>query len=196
MENIVEEFTFKSTSRVYTAHYPYAKKDKHKIITDVNNSITASAPNNQNYRTSWLWGLSSASANNLILWIDSTFKKIFAQDESDTAYNINSFYIAECWANTYTTDGYAMMHNHFPYTYSFLYYLNAPKNSSPTFFDGLGEILPEEGKCIFFPSSMAHAVPTCNIDNRMTIAGNILYSGPINHNIGGGDHEKWNLINE
>ena len=190
----IEEITFKSTSRIYICRFPDANKHKTSIIKSINNSLTGVVPNNQNFRTMWKWGLNCKESQELLTWIQNTFQSIF--HDSSVGYNPKSLYISDCWANKYDTNSYAVPHNHFPYLYSFIYYVNIPNSNESTFFDGLGNIPAEEGKCIFFPSSVIHSVSTTTVNNRITIAGNICYAGSLDHKIGGGNFERWNNNNE
>tara|TARA_Y100000361_G_C11005508_1_gene261592 strand:+ start:99 stop:632 length:534 start_codon:yes stop_codon:yes gene_type:complete len=55
-----------------------------------------------------------------------------------------------------------------------VYFVNAPKGSSPLVFPTSGtKIKAEPGKLVLFPASLHHKVPVNKCDNRVTIASNI-----------------------
>ena len=66
-------------------------------------------------------------------------------------------------------------HDHLFYaTYTFVYFVNTPKGSSPLTFTTSGKkIKAESGKLVLFPSSLRHKVSSNKCDNRVTIASNI-----------------------
>ena len=50
-------------------------------------------------------------------------------------FNINAFKLVHCWGVTYNKGDGVESHNHFPYTISFVYYVNTPEGSSPLMLD-------------------------------------------------------------
>ena len=59
-------------------------------------------------------------------------------------------------------------------TLAFVYFVNAPKGSSPLIFTTSGKkIKAEPGKLVLFPGPLLHKVPVNKCDNRVTIASNI-----------------------
>ena len=72
----------------------------------------------------------------LLTWIRDSLpgmSKKFASDKPEEFYgfNINGFEIAECWGVLYNKGESVVSHNHFPYTLSFVYYVNTPEGYSP-----------------------------------------------------------------
>ena len=89
-------------------------------------------------------------------------------------FNIDAFKLVLCWSVFYNKGDCVEKHNHFPYSLSFCYYINKPEGSSPLIVDN--EVVNvKEGQIVFFPSNTFHSVPTCDIDGRCGIAGNIMY---------------------
>ena len=89
-------------------------------------------------------------------------------------FNIDAFKLVHCWSVFYNKGDCVEKHNHFPYSLSFCYYINTPEGSSPLIVDN--EVVNvKEGQIVFFPSNTFHSVPTCDIDGRCGIAGNIMY---------------------
>ena len=78
------------------------------------------------------------------------------------------------WISKYGHRDFTISHNHRPSSYSFVYFVNCPKGSSPLIFTTSGKrIKPEEGKVIIFPGNVFHHVPKNRCDNRIVLAGNM-----------------------
>ena len=68
-------------------------------------------------------------------------------------------------------------HHLFCATYTFVYFVNTPKGSSPLTFTTSGKkIKAESGKLVLFPPSLRHKDSSNKCDNRVTIASNITIS--------------------
>ena len=79
----------------------------------------------------------------------------------------------ENWFARYNKGDYAIPHDHMPFTFSYVFFINSPKGSSPLVFTNSGkEVEPDEGKLVVFPSVLGHHVPKNNCDNRIILAGN------------------------
>ena len=115
----------------------------------------------------------------LLTWIRDSLpemSKKFASDKSEEyyGYNINAFEIIECWGVLYNKGESVVSHTHFPYTLSFVYYVNTPEGYSPLTLSG-HEIDIKEGQCIFFHPHLYHSVSPTQSNGRCVISGNILY---------------------
>ena len=79
------------------------------------------------------------------------------------------------WAARLDKGQQTLEHDHLFYaTFAFVYFVNAPKGSSPLIFTTSGKkIKAEPGKIVIFPASLRHKVPINKCDNRVTIASNI-----------------------
>ena len=83
-------------------------------------------------------------------------------------------YNIDAWVAKYSQGDYAIEHDHIPYAFSYVYFVNTPKGSSPLVFSTSGKrIKAEEGKVIIFPGALRHHVPKNRCDGRVTIAGNV-----------------------
>ena len=98
------------------------------------------------------------------------------------------FVLDECWGAVYHKGQTSVPHNHFPFTISFVYFVQIPEGSSPLIFDESHKwnmekeitekhiIMPKTGKLVIFPSDCKHSVPPSVIDEeRIVIAGNLFY---------------------
>ena len=81
------------------------------------------------------------------------------------------------WLARYSKGEYAVSHHHYPFPFSFVYFIHSPKGSSPLIFSHSGKkIKSEEGKVVIFPGNLKHEVPKCKIHGRMTLAGNFYFN--------------------
>ena len=91
-------------------------------------------------------------------------------------FNIDSFKLVHCWSVLYNKGDGVEKHNHYPYSLSFCYYVNVPEGSSPLILED-NVIDVKEGEVIFFLGSAYHSVPSCDVDGRCVLVGNVLYVG-------------------
>ena len=82
--------------------------------------------------------------------------------------------IEEFWIANYGQGDFTVNHHHHPCLYSFVYFVQSPKGSSPLVFTTSGRrIKPDEGKLVLFPASVLHHVPKNRCDDRIVLAGNL-----------------------
>ena len=81
------------------------------------------------------------------------------------------------WAAILDKGQQTLEHDHlYVASHAFVYFVNAPKGSSPLVFPTSGtRIKAEPGKLVLFPATLRHKVPTNKCDNRITIASNISF---------------------
>ena len=85
-------------------------------------------------------------------------------------------YLSDLWGQYYNKGDFQDVHNHNPAHWSFVYYVNAPKGSSPLVFTTSGKkIKPEAGKVVIFESRLNHKVPSNKCNDRCVISGNFIY---------------------
>tara|TARA_R100000329_G_C7542364_1_gene191519 strand:+ start:75 stop:599 length:525 start_codon:yes stop_codon:yes gene_type:complete len=81
------------------------------------------------------------------------------------------------WAMIYNHGSFQAAHHHDPAHWSFVYYVNTPKGSSPFIFEESNKkIKPKEGDVILFPAWINHRVPPNKCEGRTTIVGNFYWS--------------------
>tara|TARA_B100000405_G_C16533419_1_gene355624 strand:+ start:67 stop:639 length:573 start_codon:yes stop_codon:yes gene_type:complete len=121
----------------------------------------------------------------LLDWIDSIMVESVEEMSrwTNSAYNESpessrKFDIADYWGMNYDQGGGAILHNHWPYSISFGYYLRTPEGSSPLVIEG-NPIQVTEGRLILFSGHQSHEVPDSEVNGRCMIAGNVLYRGVI-----------------
>ena len=86
----------------------------------------------------------------------------------------------ECWGASYGKGEYTNNHNHWPALWSWCYYLQVPKGSSPLVFSEAGIMFePKVGDLVLFDGQAQHSVPPCDCEEkRVMIAGNIVAVSP------------------
>ena len=93
------------------------------------------------------------------------------------SYSNIKYYTRSCWGAVYGEGEETKEHNHWPYLWSWCYYVKAPEGSSPLVFPETKPVIcfePEEGDLILFSSLARHSVPPCKCkEKRIMIAGNI-----------------------
>jgi len=116
-------------------------------------------------------------------WIESVMVDAVEQFSkyTNSAYNespedTKKFKLADWWGMMYDEGGGTVLHNHFPYSISFGYYISAPEGSSPLVIEDQ-EIQVTEGRLILFGGHQSHEVPESMVAGRCMNAGNISYRG-------------------
>ena len=86
----------------------------------------------------------------------------------------------ECWGASYGKGELTKNHNHWPALWSWCYYLQVPKGSSPLVFSEAGIMFePKVGDLVLFDGQAQHSVPPCDCEEkRVMIAGNIVAVSP------------------
>ena len=89
-------------------------------------------------------------------------------------YREIKFVMYNGWIAKYKEGEDTLSHNHIPASFSFVYFVQCPKGSSPLIFTTSGKrIKAEEGKVVIFPGNMSHYVPKNKCDGRVVVAGNV-----------------------
>ena len=95
--------------------------------------------------------------------------------------------IANCWGALYTKGEHTIEHHHWPFTWSFTYYVRVSPNTAPLVFHNIFNpqlkeyqqlhIYPKKGDLFIFPSLVRHSVPKQESDEeRIMVSGNIWYN--------------------
>jgi hypothetical protein len=160
----------KEKLRVSEYDYPFAHSlnpTLHKIICDL--------PDVQNRRTSLQakmtsWNTDIKEFKIITEWVSNLLYRDFLKFKSE------KIKCSEVWGALYNKNDHATIHNHEPSYFSFVYYVNVPRNSAPLIFANSGyRIKPVSGKLVIFDSKLYHKVPKNRSENRSLIAGNFVY---------------------
>jgi len=124
-------------------------------------------------------------ATNYAAGVNAELKRPWKPEELDKApsmnFNMERFYLAECWGVVYKEGQGVITHNHFPYCLSFSYNVYDPKGAAPLVLDVQGGkqkiIKAKEGVATFFLASQFHKVQPKDQEakDRCTLVGNIGY---------------------
>ena len=101
--------------------------------------------------------------------------EIWVKQILEAKLHVPTYFNFSTWAARLNKGQQTLEHDHLFYsTFAFVYFVNAPKGSSPLVFTTSGKkIKAEPGKLVLFPSPLKHKVPVNKCDNRVTIASNV-----------------------
>ena len=86
-----------------------------------------------------------------------------------------TYEVTDAWFAHYTQSDHTVNHCHYPQTWSFVYFVQAPPNSAPLVFTtSNAAIAAEQNRVVIFPASVYHFVPRNEANNRIVYSGNIL----------------------
>ena len=84
----------------------------------------------------------------------------------------------DLWGQLYNKGDYQDTHDHLPCHWSFVYYVNTPRGSSPLVFEhSKTKLHLKAGEVIVFPAWIRHYVPPNRCEGRSIVAGNFMYMG-------------------
>lgn len=94
---------------------------------------------------------------------------------------IESFKCSGVWGRRETSGNNIKLHNHFPATWAFAYYIDPPEGSSSLYLKEPDvEIPTEHGLLILFKGDINHETRSCDFDGyRYCVSGNILPRPPL-----------------
>ena len=154
--------------------HPYAESLNKKLLKDAEGLLKTHPhtlyTNVNGERTSNIYD-NSSNVQILVKWILDEYR-----------YNCNTWSIDDtqvkkrvgCWFAKYNKGDSTQKHHHRPHTWSWVYFVNCPRGSSPLVFPTSGKrIKAEEGKVVIFDAQIFHEVPKNRCDNRIVMAGNI-----------------------
>ena len=160
--------------RVMEYYYPFADKVNPLLFQQVKElGDSSTRPSNAHTSKFTGWNLNTKEVNNLVRWVGDLITRDFGREIISRDI---FFKCVEVWGALYNGGDYITPHHHLPSLYSFVYYINAPKGSSPlTFTTSKRKIKPEEGKLVIFESRLQHNVVKNKCKERCIISGNFIY---------------------
>tara|TARA_B100000287_G_scaffold349756_1_gene338408 strand:+ start:942 stop:1472 length:531 start_codon:yes stop_codon:yes gene_type:complete len=153
-------------------NYPFADKVNPLLESQIKERWdTKVKPSNIHaHFTGFHFDRDNKSAQNLSRWVGDLIRKDFTQSPVDLT-------CVELWGVLYNKGDYIERHQHYPSLFSFVYFVNAPKGSSPLVFHNSGhKIKAETGKVVIFESRLIHKVPPNKSTGRCIISGNFIYA--------------------
>ena len=156
---------------VHTYEYPFAKEANpklHEIILKkaVNSDLGATM-------TLWKEGLDIKEFCRIGDWV---YKIIQGFNENyDAIFDLK---LKDLWGQYYKKGDYQITHSHNPLSWSFVYFVKAPKGSAPLVFTSSNKkIVPKAGMLVLFRSWLEHYVPKHKCEEiRSIVSGDFFYS--------------------
>jgi len=88
--------------------------------------------------------------------------------------------LANIWGQWYGKGDFQSPHTHYPFEWSFTYFVNTPRGSSPLVFTtSKKKVAAKAGSMVIFPSWVKHHVPPNKSEERSVIAGNFFYENKL-----------------
>jgi hypothetical protein len=165
----------KENCHIIVDHHPYADSLKEKLRSEV--ELHGNHHPNNTYYTNIVGKkleispYADAPSGKISKWAESLVRECYHYPNSEkTAYE------TAMWFSHYDKGDYAHVHHHLPFAiFSWVYFVNCPRGSSPLRFEFSGRnIKAEEGKIVIFPSVMRHGVPKNRCNSRLTLVGNMI----------------------
>ena len=164
--------TCKENLNIIIAHYPFSESLNKKIIEDCDNYLFYKTARLRDGSTSNIHALQTRADNPLtdnIILLQKWIINVLSNEQPHWEFLIWPWWIANYDEGDYTED-----HCHDPAPFSFVYFVQSPKDSSPLVFTTSGKnIEAEEGKVVIFPGNLRHHVPENKCDGRMILSGNL-----------------------
>ena len=177
---MIEEISVKNKSLIYTANLlnlTFFSRDEHDYLKNLILNIPDQQSKSTNVKanmTQWhmhlqdkvFKKLSDVVINNCLSQMPVTQTK----DPKPFIYQNDAV-----WGASYGKGEYTQSHNHWPFAWSWCYYLSMPEGASPLVFPDCNYcFFPKEGDLILFDGSVQHEVPECDCEEkRVMVAGNI-----------------------
>lgn len=138
-----------------------SKNDPQKRTTNVQANMTD-------------WFIMDEYIAQVVSWIETLIYKhhYIHKVNTDAVLKLS---LCDCWGVVYNKGDYTHSHLH-DVSYSFIYYVNTPKGSSPLVLDtSRKKIKAESGQAIIMPGRIYHSVPKNKCEGRSVLAGNFHY---------------------
>ena len=105
----------------------------------------------------------------ILEWIESLIRANYKLPHYEFGLEFyNSWYIK------YEKGDKTNSHQHIPAAFSFVYYIQTPKGSSPMIFTHTGKrVKAEAGKAVIFPGNVYHHVPKNKCSGRIVLSGHV-----------------------
>ena len=153
---------------IHRMSYPFAKK-LNPIIHDI---ILKNATIPDKGAIMTRWDRRDIKEFSLIFkWVEDFLIGVSQYQRENLTLELNNL-----WGQLYNKGDYQDSHDHLPCHWSFVYYVNTPRGSSPLVFEqSKTKLHLKEGEVIIFPAWIRHYVPPNRCEERSIVAGNISY---------------------
>ena len=157
---------------VLVDHYPNYTSLNPKLMEDVKRADYSLSYKTNIYGKHSNWNTKTDNIKFITDWVYWILNQNYGLIKNGYEHRLN-FY--ETWFAIYDKGEYAKEHLHELSVWSFVYFINCPKGSSPLVFSSSGRRMKaEEGKIVIFPGHLRHHVPKNGCNGRIVLAGNCL----------------------
>ena len=164
-------FDVSEKCRIVIEEYPFADILKQKLLVDMESTYFTNPKSDVIRAQMTSYETQSKNISRLTNWI-----RLVTMANYNIKYRLE-FY--NCWFVKYGMGDCNKTHFHHPGSFSFVYFIQTPRGSSPLVLTTSGKkIKAQEGKVIIFPSNVRHHVPKNRCDGRITLAGNCTHVPP------------------
>ncbi len=131
------------------------------------------------------WSVRSPSLDDLKEIVDEYFVRAYQKHDGTPLYGDATMVHCDLWVARYDEDDHTLSHNHWPSTWSWVYFVKCPPGSSPLVIhtaqrgDEPVEIEAKEGRLVIFPSICQHSVPSNKCKDRVVVAANVVLCNKI-----------------
>ena len=161
----------KETFEIIIDKYPYSQSLNEKLLED---SKRSDYPANLSYEDNYKFyakhsdfNTSSKSIDIINSWVINVLRIKYP--------DLIELKCADSWFALYNKGDWVTCHDHTPNFYSYVYFVDSPKGSSPLVFSTSNKkIQPLEGVVVLFDGGMRHHVPPNKCEDRVVLAGNIV----------------------
>ena len=160
-------------TQVHTYEYPFAERlnpKLHDIILEkaVNRDFGATM-------TSWKECFDIKEFRTIADWVQKIILGFNQKVVIDPIFDLK---LKELWGQYYKKGDYQIEHHHNPLSWSFVYFVKAPKGSAPLVFTSSNKkIVPKAGMLVLFPSWIEHYVPKHKCEEiRSIVSGDFVYT--------------------
>ena len=179
----------KEFHHVITEKHPYHESLKEKLMKDIDGlkfytpednyaftnirgsqyNFDKNEPKSVRLITQWIYNLILGKYSSSFIGLKEEY---LHTDDTSHPPNISS----SSWFARYNEGELTWKHDHKHALLGYVYFINSPKGSSPLVFSTSGKrIKPEEGTVVIFPGTLMHHVPKNRCNNRLILAGNIVF---------------------
>ncbi len=171
-------------SKIYTSAYPYAEKVNpilHEWI------MKAADTWDKGTRKTSGWSVKECYEHNppkelklitdyIHSLISALGKDYYTPSIGDQGWNNCKLVLHHLWGQYYNKGDFQESHFHVPFHWSFCYWVNTPRGSSPMIFTDNNKKVPAiAGTTAIFPSYLWHHIPPNKCIERSVIVGNFYY---------------------
>ena len=116
----------KHNAEIVIDDYPFSTKLKESVLpllVNYTSGISQELTNGKALHTEWDWQSDNTQIKKLKIYLVNVIKKSFDYNFISIRQE-SSVEVANFWGNVYNKGDYAQAHTHFPYAFSFAYFLN------------------------------------------------------------------------